>query len=322
MKLGHNIAEVPLLLHQILPNPIHFPMPITLKCSCGQVLNVPDSMAGKSGKCPKCKATIKIPTGGSEASPAQSKPAAAQPKPAAAQPKKSEAAASKPTAAAQAVQAAAKQADNLFDEIGLVKKTGPTCPKCGSAIARNAALCTSCGFNFQTGEQALGFNAKVDAAEFENPFLEEAAHNMRRDDLSDQRLSKAGTPWWMLASFLFGALCIGAAGVIIVDGMVSDTKQSGFLGKVQQQKFGVVAGVTFAAVGGMISTFANLSIVIFAFQQSIGRGFAVLLVPFYSFIYGCITWADNKSGIIGICLGAIIAGVGVALTISSGGIVG
>ena len=30
-------------------------MPIKFKCSCGQVLSVPDKMAGKQGKCPKCK---------------------------------------------------------------------------------------------------------------------------------------------------------------------------------------------------------------------------------------------------------------------------
>lgn len=302
MKIGHNVVEV-LTSNLALPFPIQFPMPISLKCNCGQVLKVPDTMAGKSGKCPKCQAMIKIP-----ATTGPAKPAEQAPKP------------TKP-ATAPAAQAVAKQSDTVFDEIGLVKKTGPVCPKCGANIMRNAAMCTACGFNFQTGEQALGFNAKVEAAEFENPFLEEAASNMRRDDVTDQRLSKAGTPWWMLASFLFGALCIGTAGVVIVDGMVSEQKQTGFLGKVQQQKFGVVAGVTFAAVGGMIASFANLSIVIFAFQQSIGKGFAVMLVPFYSFIYGCMTWADNKSGIIGICLGSILAGAGVALTISSGGIV-
>ncbi|GIW98969.1 MAG: hypothetical protein KatS3mg111_2302 [Pirellulaceae bacterium] len=36
-------------------------MPIKLKCKCGQVLTVADNLAGKVGKCPKCKSAIKIP---------------------------------------------------------------------------------------------------------------------------------------------------------------------------------------------------------------------------------------------------------------------
>ncbi|MBI5369251.1 MAG: hypothetical protein HZA54_19600, partial [Planctomycetes bacterium] len=29
-------------------------VPVTVKCSCGQRLVVPDSVVGKRGKCPKC----------------------------------------------------------------------------------------------------------------------------------------------------------------------------------------------------------------------------------------------------------------------------
>lgn len=281
-------------------------MPIKLKCNCGQVLNVPDAMAGKAGKCPKCQATLRIPAAAS----ASAAGAAAPAKPATAKP------------AAVAAPAAAGM-DDLFDEIGLTKKTGPVCPKCGGSIQRNAALCTHCGFNLQTGEQATGFEARIEREEFKNPFLKEAADNMHADVLSEERHAKAGTPWWMLVSFLLGALCIGAAGIIIVDATMNEPAEEGtFLGKLQRERFGVVAGVTFATVGGMISFFAHLSIVIFAFGKKAGLGFAALLVPFYNLYFGIKTWADNKSGIYGLIIGSVLAGLGVWLTIASGGVRG
>ncbi len=39
-------------------------MSIPVKCKCGKVLNVPDSFAGKKGKCPHCKAVLDIPAKG------------------------------------------------------------------------------------------------------------------------------------------------------------------------------------------------------------------------------------------------------------------
>ncbi len=93
-------------------------------------------------------------------------------------------------------------------------------------------------------------------------------------------------------------------------------------GKLQREKFGVVAGVTFAAVGSMITFFAHLSITIFAFSKSAGLGFATLLVPLYNFVYGIKTWADNKSGIYGLIIGGIVAGLGFWLNAYSGGVQG
>ncbi len=40
---------------------IGFSMPIRIQCQCGHSLQVPDQLAGKSGKCPKCSNVIKIP---------------------------------------------------------------------------------------------------------------------------------------------------------------------------------------------------------------------------------------------------------------------
>ncbi len=301
-------------------------MPIKLKCSCGQSLTVPDSLAGKTGKCPKCQAAIRIPAA-TAAAPATTSSGAAAAKPAAAKP----AAAKQPaapakaavakTAAAPAAPAPAIVSDDVFDEIGLKKKTGPTCPKCATPIVRNAAICTSCGLNFQTGEQLAGFNAQAEVEEFKNAFLKEAATNMSRDNLAEERHAKAGLPWWMLVSVLLGALCIGAAGVVLVDATFNEPAPvDTFLGKVQRQKFGVIAGVTFTMVGTLIALFADLSIVVFAFGKSTGKGIASLLVPPYSFIYGCGTWADNKTGIYGLIMGGLLIGGGLWLTNYSGNI--
>lgn len=297
-------------------------MPIKLKCNCGQLLNVPDTAAGKAVKCPKCQSAVRVPSATAATVPTSAaSPAAktAQAKPAQAKP----AQAPKPTAPAAQVAAPRPVMDDLFDEIGLTKKTGPVCPKCGGSIQRTAALCTHCGFNLQTGEQAIGFEARIEREEFKNPFLQEAAANMHADVLSEERHAKSGTPWWMLVSFLLGACFIGVAGIVIVDGTMNEPADAGtFLGKLQREKFGVVAGVTFAAVGSMISFFAHLSIVIFAFNKQVSTGFMALFIPFYDIYFGIKTWADNKSGIYGLIIGSVLSGLGFWLNMFAGGING
>ncbi|MCE9583534.1 MAG: hypothetical protein K8T20_13695 [Planctomycetes bacterium] len=37
---------------------------ISLRCSCGKKLHVPDTMAGKKGKCPGCGASVAVPRAG------------------------------------------------------------------------------------------------------------------------------------------------------------------------------------------------------------------------------------------------------------------
>ena len=47
-------------------------MSVTVKCKCGQVLVVPESAAGKKGKCPKCGRVLSLEldtAGGEEAPP-------------------------------------------------------------------------------------------------------------------------------------------------------------------------------------------------------------------------------------------------------------
>ncbi|MCC6508562.1 MAG: hypothetical protein IT423_05620 [Pirellulaceae bacterium] len=314
---------------------------------------MPDSLAGKTGKCPKCQAALKIPAAdgapAKAASSSASAGAAAQPSAAgqthaaakpATKPVAQSAGKATPAAAATAAAAApiartapaarvataatsAAAVDDLFDEIGLKKKTCPTCPKCGGAIQKTAALCVHCGFHLETGEQAKGYQLQAELDEFKNPFLQEAADNMHREDVSEERHAKSGTPWWMLVSFLLGSLCIGIAGIIIVDATMNEPEPEGtLLGNLQREKFGVVAGVTFGAVGSMIAFFAHTSIAIFGFSKGAGTGFATLLVPFYAFYFGIKTWADNKSGIYGLIIGGVVGGFGFWLNQYCGGVRG
>lgn len=45
-------------------------MPIQVVCTCGKVLKVPDNLAGKRGKCPRCGAVMRIPGGADSGAPA------------------------------------------------------------------------------------------------------------------------------------------------------------------------------------------------------------------------------------------------------------
>ena len=305
-------------------------MPIKLKCSCGQVLSVPDNLAGKSGKCPKCQRSIQIPNPtaaktttapaavpAAKASPAQANPA----KVATASTGRAPATKSKP---APAVQVAAPQPvnklDSLFDDAGLTKKTGPICPKCGVGIRPGTVLCTGCGLNFETGDTALGFEAIAATLEFKNEFLQEAADNMSRDGVMDERREKSGIPWWMIMSYLIGAMTLCAAGVVIVDGRFNEPAEAGtFLGNVQRLPVFVVLGITAMITGNSIHAFAHLSIVVFGFKQSIGKGFLCLLIPFFSYIYGIIHWADNKQAITAIIVSIVTVSVGIGMIIYGGG---
>lgn len=305
-------------------------MPIKVKCACGQVLNVPDDKAGKSGKCPKCQKVVQIPAAaaaGSGASPSAA-PAARSAAPATAtatSPSKAaankSANAGKPTAKpAASVAPVAGKLDSLFEEAGLTKRTGPICPKCAAAIKPGTVMCTSCGLNFESGEQALGFAAKIEQQEFKNEFLQEAASNMVRDVVMDQRREKAGMPWWMIMSYLIGAITLALAGVVIVDGKFGTPSPEGsFIGNVQRLPVFVTLGVTAMITGLCIHTFAHLSIVVFGFMQSWGKGFGCLLVPFFSYTLGIMNWADNRQALTAIGMSILTVGIGIFLIISGGG---
>ncbi len=307
-------------------------MPIKLKCSCGQALSVPDNLAGKTGKCPKCQKPLQIPkltaqpTAQATAQPTGAGPASATSKAAPAKSTAATAAAAtatkpkpKPTVPVVAAQATNKF-DSLLDEVGLTKKTGPVCPKCSAPIRPGSVLCTACGLNFESGEQAMGFEAAAESLEFRNEFLQEAASNMVRDVKMDERREKAGLPWWMLMSYLIGAIILCGAGVVIVDGKFGTPEPAGTpIGKIQRLPVFVVLGITAMVTGQCIHLFAHLSVVVFGFKRGVGPGFGCLFVPFFSYVYAIMNWADNRQAIMAIFMSIVTVSAGIGLIIAGGG---
>ncbi len=192
--------------------------------------------------------------------------------------------------------------------------------KCGAAIRPGSVLCTTCGLNFESGEQATSFEAAAAKVEFKNEFLAEAASNMTRDVKMDERRDKSGLPWWMIMSYLIGAMTLCAAGVVIVDGKFGEpAPETEFMGKIQRLPVYVTLGSTAMFTGWFIHLFAHLSIVIFGFKQSIAKGFGCLLVPFFSYVVGIQNWADNRQAVMAIVTSIVTISIGIGLIIAGGG---
>ena len=294
-------------------------MAIKFSCSCGHAMSVPDNLAGKSGKCPKCQQVLKVPQ-----ATAQSSPQTASAKAAAAGKQAAKPVAARTSASATAPRSAPNMTaglDSLFDEVGLQKKSGPTCPSCGTPFKQGAVVCVACGLNFSTGEKVVGFNAQNQRPEFENLYLQEAANNMRRDMAVEQRADNAKMPWWVVMSFLIGAMTLCAAGVIIVDGIVAEPAPEGtFIGKLQRLPVLVTLGSTAGITGIAIVLFAHLSICVFAFGRSAAHGAGCFLLPLlYSVPYGIANWTDNKAPVKAIVMALFFIGGAVFLILRGGG---
>lgn len=292
-------------------------MPIKFKCNCGQVISVPEKMAGKSGKCPKCKNGIKVPVPKQAAG---KQPAAAQPKAAGKQQaaKKPAGKKSSPAAAPVAVGGAL---DSLFEEAGLTQQVGPTCSNCAAPIQPGTVICTSCGFNLESGESIKGYDVQASGPEFGNEHLQLAADNMKRDLVMQDRRDKAQMPWWVVMSFLIGAVTLCAAGVVIVDGQFgTPDPETTLIGKVQRWPVFITLGLTAGITGVAIIVFAHMSICFYGFTQNVWQGVACFCLPLlYSVIYGIMNWHNNKAPVKAIMLALAFVGFGSFLIVRGGG---
>ncbi len=308
-------------------------MPIKFQCTCGHVLTVPDNAAGKSGKCPKCQATVKVPVpkatapASAEAKDANTaKSAAAKPvsaKPAAVKPAAAKPAMANKTAAGASAQPAAAVGvmDSLLEEAGLTRRKGPVCPKCAADIRPGAVVCVSCGLKFESGESLTGFNAQSSRPEFDNIYLQEASDNMVRDTVMDLRRDRASMPWWVIMSFLIGAVTLAAAGVVIVDGKFGEPAPEGeFIGKLQRLQVFTTLGLTVLVTGLANVLFAHLSITFFGFTKSVVQGLACFFFPIiYSVPYGIMNWGENKAPVKAIMMASLFIGFGVFLIVRGDG---
>lgn len=216
-------------------------MPIKVACQCGASFAAKDELAGKAVRCPKCKQPLKIP--------------AAAPAPA---------------------PAATSAMDDLFDEVGIEKKHGPTCPSCGAELKANAVMCIACGVNFETGEQARGHlltTSAEGAAAATEELLGRAARQIQTDKDDDRKNKSSGAPAYV---YIFGLVALAAFATM----MFTLPKGKAFF----------ITGAIIVSFGGLIQSYWGIRMIIAAFMESVAQGFLYLLVPFYPIFYWITRW--------------------------------
>ncbi len=250
-------------------------MPLRVTCQCGQSLNVPDNLAGKVVKCPKCQKGVKVPgqaTGGTSGSP----------------PKLAESAAKKATVSAKPVRppAASPPLDalaGLFDSAGLTERKGTFCPSCDKSLPPGTAICVNCGFHLEQGAKISGF--QVESKEFGNARLVEASEMMKREAETEKRLLGAGTPWWMMFGLLAGLVVMIGAVLIKMDATTSGNVSNVLLfRKLQNATFLSVLAMSFGVAMTVVSVLGLLAILITAFLERTKEGL-LCLIPGYIVYY-------------------------------------
>ncbi|MFM7516360.1 MAG: hypothetical protein ACKO3V_05420 [Pirellula sp.] len=274
-------------------------MPLRVTCQCGVALNVPETMAGKGVKCPKCQSVIAVGT--------QAKPAAT-PKPAAAKP-----AAAKPAAAANPASSNKAPQDamsKLLDSAGLKKREGIFCPSCDRSLPPGTAICVGCGYSLEAGSKIEGF--EVETKEFGNKRLVEAAEMMAREAETESRLLKAGMPWWMMTAIILAVVFMMTAILLKMDVKTSGNVSSvPLIAKLQSANYGPV--IAFSAGGGacLVALFALLAIQGTAYKESIKEGLLCSLTIVYSFYYMFSRLKTRRLGntVLIFWISAIVAGI-------------
>jgi hypothetical protein len=264
-------------------------------------------MAGKSGKCPKCSAILKIPNASTNTTSTKavaedakkpisqrsstSRPAgnAASEKPKAAAPKSAPAKTEQKLVASGAL-------DQLFSDAGLDKQPAQTCPACGVEIAPGAAICVACGLNFTTGERLKGFQIagqeeEDQAPKFNNYQLNRAAKSIKKEQAEELELRFVGAPWWVSLAIVFGIITIIIFGVIYVDGMGSGEEGASFKaspksfeGRVQRQPPLTLLIFVCFLVSGIVVTMATIAIQASAWKRSWKTGL-LTMIPGYALYY-------------------------------------
>ncbi len=247
-------------------------MPVRVACPCGQTLNVPDQMAGKVVKCPKCQKGVSVPGGAKAAVANPAVPAAAS--------KGAPAAKTQSLGSGGGNDALA----GLFDQAGLKKREGTFCPSCDKVLPPGTAICVNCGFHLEQGTRVDGF--QLETKEFGNMQLVEAAEMMKREAETEKRMLTAGMPWWMMLGMLCGILVMMAGLGIKMDASTSG-KESNILlfRKIQAAGYLPVLAASFGFACILISNFAQLAILITAFKESAKQGLLCLFAPFYIVYY-------------------------------------
>ena len=265
-------------------------MPIRVTCQCGHNLSVPDSMAGKSGKCPKCQQIIKVPVAVTPAKSGQSAPSSpttAKAGTPAAPAKTTGAPANAKGTQASAVAPAIAPAGlgGLLDAAGLTQRTGRFCPACDAPAANTAVICVKCGLNFTEGTKLEGFQS-TEKKRFGNKRLNEAADMMSRELETEKRLLNTGSPWWFMFAGLMGLVVFIGGALVKMDATTSGKKSTiDAIARIQQADWLSVMSFSAGTACALIASFASLAILFTAFFESAKQGLLCFFVPFYVIYY-------------------------------------
>jgi len=246
-------------------------MPIQVTCQCGQSLKVPEVMAGKSGKCPKCQEVIRIPA--ARKSGADSAVPVSQ----------------KQTTAKQAPKAVPNPINStmagLLDQAGLVQKTGLFCPNCDQPSRPSAVLCTYCGFSFAEGTKVEG-HISQEKKQFGNKNLNAAADMMVREASTQKRMLNSGTPWWMMFAMLAGLILFVGGALIKMDAIQTGEKSKiEWMARIQRADWLPVMAGSSGTGMLLIAIFAYIALIVTGFFESRKQGLLCLFVPLYLVYY-------------------------------------
>jgi hypothetical protein len=257
-------------------------------------LNVPETMAGKGVKCPKCQSVIAVP-------------ASASTNPPKTQPAKS------PAAKAPAASAPAGGQDamsKLLDSAGLKKREGTFCPSCDRSLPPGTAICVGCGYSLEAGSKIEGF--AVETKEFGNIRLVEAAEMMAREADTEKRLLKAGMPWWMMFAIILGVLFMMTAILLKMDVKTSGNVSSvPVIAKLQSADFGPVIAFSAGGAACLVALFSLWAIQGSAYKESMKQGLLCTFTIVYSFYYMFSRMKERKLGstVMIFWISAIVAGI-------------
>lgn len=274
-------------------------MPLRVSCQCGVALNVPETMAGKGVKCPKCQSVIAVPASAST-NPPKTQPA----KPAAAKAPAAKApAASTPAGGQDAM-------SKLLDSAGLKKREGTFCPSCDRSLPPGTAICVGCGYSLEAGSKIEGF--AVQTKEFGNIRLVEAAEMMAREADTEKRLLKAGMPWWMMFAIILGVLFMMTAILLKMDVKTSGNVSSvPIIAKLQSADFGPVIAFSAGGAACLVALFSLWAIQGSAYKESMKQGLLCTFTIVYSFYYMFSRMKERKLGstVMIFWISAIVAGI-------------
>ncbi|MFM8570489.1 MAG: hypothetical protein ACKOAU_02720 [Pirellula sp.] len=270
-------------------------MPLRVTCQCGVALNVPETMAGKGVKCPKCQSVIAVPA----ATKPTSKPS----------PDKVSGSAKSPTPAKTAT-AGQDAMSKLLDSAGLKKREGIFCPSCDRSLPPGTAICVGCGYSLEAGSKIEGF--EVETKEFGNKRLVEAAEMMAREAETENRLLKSGMPWWMMLAIILGVLFMMTSILLKMD-----VKTSGNVSSVpliaKLQSAGYLPVIAFSAGGAavLVALFSLMAVQATAYKESIKQGLLCTLTVVYVFYYMFSRMKERKLGSIVLIfwISAVLAGI-------------